>query len=600
MFVTHGTYSGIPVPGESDYEESLGALAQNAAIFAADHGLALDWDIVTLDWGPYSTGPLDTFALYNPYESARISQDIAESLVNWLRELWGENAAQVAYQRYHLLSHSSGSYLIDRMSVALIREGLALRERMHLTFFDVFAPPADSSRLGVALGASAGYAEQYIDTYFEPTNPYGASPPGTNTDFPSMLNIDVTEFDHSKSPLPPFVEAHAWPYVWYLATIPAIGQPLPTCNGLQSGWGFPMSPMARDVETRVCTPARTLQSLGFEAVLLPSGTRRLPPFDWFAPLRDLMGVSGTGRVMIAENGNVQLATGSPVWADLGFQLPIATRYMRFQFRFVTGGANGAQGILRVFHGEHVLLEAPEFGGQLDTTQTEPIYLGEEIGPGWVTLRFQVDPQSSVQSIVEIPTIEFGGTVGRPCEGDVNADDRVDIVDLSILLSHFGISVGARLSDGDIDGDGAIGLGDLSSLLQAFGTDCGAQPCAGDANLDQNVDLVDLSIALAHFGTSAGATRAEGDVSGDGAVNLNDLAVILQNFGSTCDTNPPPPPCPGDANGDRRRDLADLSALLSHFGQAVSATTVDGDFDGDGAVSIADLAILLGFFGSDCP
>ncbi|MCC6360892.1 MAG: hypothetical protein IT450_19305 [Phycisphaerales bacterium] len=59
----------------------------------------------------------------------------------------------------------------------------------------------------------------------------------------------------------------------------------------------------------------------------------------------------------------------------------------------------------------------------------------------------------------------------PCIADVNCDLIVDLDDLSMLLSHFGLTQGARSDWGDMDGDGAIDLCDLCRLLQRFGSDC---------------------------------------------------------------------------------------------------------------------------------
>ncbi|GMU83729.1 MAG: hypothetical protein AMXMBFR47_35990 [Planctomycetota bacterium] len=62
-------------------------------------------------------------------------------------------------------------------------------------------------------------------------------------------------------------------------------------------------------------------------------------------------------------------------------------------------------------------------------------------------------------------------LNTPCTADLNGDDRVDLVDLAQLLSHFGTPSGATLPDGDIDGDGDVDLGDLSTLLSRFGIQC---------------------------------------------------------------------------------------------------------------------------------
>jgi len=60
-------------------------------------------------------------------------------------------------------------------------------------------------------------------------------------------------------------------------------------------------------------------------------------------------------------------------------------------------------------------------------------------------------------------------------------------------------------------------------------------CPGDVNQDLVVDLVDLSISLSTFGLCAGDPGyvPGADLTGDGCVNLADLAIVLANFGTSC-------------------------------------------------------------------
>ncbi|MEO0529834.1 MAG: PEP-CTERM sorting domain-containing protein [Planctomycetota bacterium] len=55
---------------------------------------------------------------------------------------------------------------------------------------------------------------------------------------------------------------------------------------------------------------------------------------------------------------------------------------------------------------------------------------------------------------------------------------------------------------------------------------------GDANGDGNVDLLDLDILGSNFGLMGGATVADGDFNGDGNVDLLDLDILGSNFGAT--------------------------------------------------------------------
>lgn len=60
-----------------------------------------------------------------------------------------------------------------------------------------------------------------------------------------------------------------------------------------------------------------------------------------------------------------------------------------------------------------------------------------------------------------------GSPGGGILGDLNSDGHVNITDLSILLSHYGIA--GTAAQGDINSDGSINVLDLSILLSHYGT-----------------------------------------------------------------------------------------------------------------------------------
>jgi len=62
-------------------------------------------------------------------------------------------------------------------------------------------------------------------------------------------------------------------------------------------------------------------------------------------------------------------------------------------------------------------------------------------------------------------------VTAPCPGDLDGDNDVDLSDLAILLSNYGMTTGAEYEDGDLDGDGDVDLADLAALLAVYGTTC---------------------------------------------------------------------------------------------------------------------------------
>ena len=52
---------------------------------------------------------------------------------------------------------------------------------------------------------------------------------------------------------------------------------------------------------------------------------------------------------------------------------------------------------------------------------------------------------------------------------------------------------------------------------------------GDANLDGKVDINDLSSVLTNYDKSTGMTWSDGDFNGDGKVDINDLSIVLTNY-----------------------------------------------------------------------
>jgi hypothetical protein len=53
---------------------------------------------------------------------------------------------------------------------------------------------------------------------------------------------------------------------------------------------------------------------------------------------------------------------------------------------------------------------------------------------------------------------------------------------------------------------------------------------GDLNADQRVDLLDLAIFQVNLGITVGATRSQGDMNRDGAITRADAAALARNFG----------------------------------------------------------------------
>ena len=61
---------------------------------------------------------------------------------------------------------------------------------------------------------------------------------------------------------------------------------------------------------------------------------------------------------------------------------------------------------------------------------------------------------------------------------------------------------------------------------------------GDANGDGRVDVNDLTIVLTNFGRT-GEKWSQGDFNGNGTVNVNDLTIVLSNYGYGVSAGPGP-------------------------------------------------------------
>jgi len=69
-------------------------------------------------------------------------------------------------------------------------------------------------------------------------------------------------------------------------------------------------------------------------------------------------------------------------------------------------------------------------------------------------------------------LNLNGTLDEcECLGDLDGDLDVDLGDLAVLLSHYGMDGGARITEGDLDYDGDVDLTDLSMMLAVYGSVC---------------------------------------------------------------------------------------------------------------------------------
>lgn len=114
------------------------------------------------------------------------------------------------------------------------------------------------------------------------------------------------------------------------------------------------------------------------------------------------------------------------------------------------------------------------------------------------------------------TIEY---VPQTVPGDFNEDYVLDVADLDMLRYNLGNP------DYDIDGDGDADFDDMVLLVESPN---GLGTIMGDANLDGVVDLLDLSLLASHFGDEG--AWMDGNFNHDMQVDLLDLSILASYFG----------------------------------------------------------------------
>lgn len=70
-----------------------------------------------------------------------------------------------------------------------------------------------------------------------------------------------------------------------------------------------------------------------------------------------------------------------------------------------------------------------------------------------------------------PRLEIVYAPPAPCVGDITGDARVDMADVAVLQSRFGLAQGATAADGDLDGDTDVDLDDAGILFTNLGNEC---------------------------------------------------------------------------------------------------------------------------------
>ena len=245
----------------------------------------------------------------------------------------------------------------------------------------------------------------------------------------------------------------------------------------------------------------------------------------------------------------------------------------------------------------------------------------------------------------------------PLPGDADLDGKVDVEDLTILLTNFGKSGG--WGQGNFAGDATVDVEDMTILLAHFGESL-PLPAVFPGNTNAafirggsaifvapNLTLSDpndrylssATVAIQGGPLDVGAEALSATTTGTNIrAGYNPLTGVLQLSGtdtlfdyqrvlrsvSYADTLGAAAtqgaraldftigdavsssstasstvfvaaPLPGDANLDGTVDIEDLTILLTHFGQSGMPRS-EGNFAGDPTVDIEDLTILLAHFG----
>lgn len=113
---------------------------------------------------------------------------------------------------------------------------------------------------------------------------------------------------------------------------------------------------------------------------------------------------------------------------------------------------------------------------------------------------------------------------RECNADFNSDNRVDQLDLQILLDDWNQSPAST----DLTGDKLTNGYDLAILLNQWG-DCDAL-CPEDLNGDGEVNGEDVDVLFSQWTYGSSVSGATADFNRDKIVNGYDLAILLAAWG----------------------------------------------------------------------
>jgi hypothetical protein len=129
----------------------------------------------------------------------------------------------------------------------------------------------------------------------------------------------------------------------------------------------------------------------------------------------------------------------------------------------------------------------------------------------------------------LPLSEFGTTTFSGCSASLSNSVSGPISTFSSYPGYDSIMLTPTSS----------GLGAIPSSLDASGSSFSlATTWPGDVNSDGKVDVNDLTVVLTNYGKTTGMWWATGDLNQDGVVDINDLTIVLSNYGKSLSASAP--------------------------------------------------------------
>ena len=379
MLLTHGWLSNVDVWASGMADAIRNAIGSDA-----------NWDICAYDWREDAdTGISDPWAAF----------------VNALfhGERLGKELAKRNYEHIHFIAHSAGSNLIQTAADWIHVEALS-PPRIHSTFLDAFDPRREMSHYGNRVD----WAEQYVD--MRPVVPLRrvlGQFDATDIQLPNAYNFDVTGLDSDDD------NPHEWPREWYMGTIQdslSFGFPLSVESGRSALLSHDFVTIEEPFYPRgnICDLSNSaVQDLNDWPSTRVDYRRHIvlddPPFNFtLAQAEGRITTSETGTIFSPTPTSVTLATASPVWISIRFEVTEPINIFQFAYQFTLD----AEGLLSVFFDNQLVFRTDERLQSGGVHVTDAIWIGETT-EGQHILSFRLDNFVSIPSAIEIADVRSG-------------------------------------------------------------------------------------------------------------------------------------------------------------------------------------------------